>query len=128
VDDPNTTKLNVGIKAIIAEDEADKASVRTKAALAVARARGAQLGGQRGNWQVEKVAADGHAASLEARRAKAAKHRTDLMPVIDDIRQSGITTLLGIAAELNEREVKTPRGDGGLRSAVQVRRILQSIT
>jgi DNA invertase Pin-like site-specific DNA recombinase len=124
VDDPNTTKLNVGIKALIAEDEADKASVRTKAALAVARARGKQLGGQRGDWRVETVAAKGHAASLQARRVDAEKFKTELMPVIEDIQASGITTLLGIAAELNEREVATRRG--GQWTATQVGRMLSA--
>jgi DNA invertase Pin-like site-specific DNA recombinase len=122
VDDPNTTKLNVGIKALIAEDEADKASVRTKAALAVARAKGKQLGGQRGDWRVATVASKGHSASLEARRAKAAERRSDLLPMLDDIRQSGITSLLGIAAELNERGVTTMRG--GEWTATQVSRLL----
>lgn len=107
VDDPNTTKLNVGIKALIAEDEADKASTRTKAALAAAKRRGTPLGGQRGNWRIAKVAAKGYAASLKARQAKAAEHRTDLQPMIEDIQASGTTSLLGIARELNKREVPT---------------------
>lgn len=127
VDDPNTTKLNVGLKALIAEDEADKASVRTKAALAVARAKGKQLGGQRGSWRVATVADDGHKASLEARRAKAQVHKADLMPMIEDIQASGITTLLGIAAQLNERGAVTARGtedNPGLWTATQVRRLL----
>ncbi len=126
VDDPNTTKLNVGIKAIIAEDEADKASVRTKAALAVARANGKQLGGQRGEWRVATVAAKGHEASLETRRAKAAERKADLLPMLEDIKTSGITTLLGIAQELNERGATTARG--GQWSAVQVQRILARAT
>jgi DNA invertase Pin-like site-specific DNA recombinase len=127
VDDPNTTKLNVGLKALIAEDEADKASVRTKAALAVARERGIQLGGQRGEWRISTVATKGHAASLGTRREHAAKHKTDLMPMIEDIKASGITTLLGIAAELNERGAVTPRGTEdapGTWTAVQVSRVL----
>jgi DNA invertase Pin-like site-specific DNA recombinase len=123
VDDPNTTRLNVGIKALIAEDEAEKASVRTKAALAVARANGKQLGGQRGDWCIASVAAQGNAASAATRSAAAKESAQDLMPVIEDIREQGITTLSGMAAELNERGIKTPRG--GEWSAVQVMRILQ---
>jgi DNA invertase Pin-like site-specific DNA recombinase len=133
VDDPNTTKLNVGIKALIAEDEADKASSRTIAALAVARANGKQLGGKRGDWSVGTVSAQGHAASLEARRATAAEHRADLKVVLEDIQSSGITTLLGIAKELNNRGFATPRQYGkdnpreSKWSAVQVSRFLARI-
>jgi len=124
VDDPNTTKLNVGIKALIAEDEAEKASVRTKAALAVARSKGVQLGGQRGDWRIATVAVDGHKASLQARRAKAAERKADLLPMLEDIQASGVTTLLGIATELNARGVPTARG--GEWSAVQVKRLLET--
>ena len=124
VDDPNTTKLNVGIKALIAEDEADKASARTKAALQAARARGTVLGGQRGDWRVATVADRGHAASLEIRRAKAAERRADLQPMLDDIQASGIETLSGIAEELNTREVTTARG--GPWTAQQVKRLLDA--
>jgi DNA invertase Pin-like site-specific DNA recombinase len=128
VDDPNTTKLNVGLKALIAEDEADKASVRTKAALAVARARGVQLGGQRGEWRVATVASKAQEASLEARRAKAQAHKADLMPMIEDIQAAGITSLLGIAGQLNERGAVTARGtedNPGTWTATQVKRILE---
>ena len=101
--------------------------MRTKAALAVARARGKQLGGQRGDWSVAAVATKGHEASLEARRARAEAHKADLMPMIEDIQASGITSLLGIAAQLNERGAVTARGtedNPGTWSAVQVKRIL----
>src|ERR1035438_7694900 len=123
VDDPNTTRLNVGIKALIAEDEAEKASVRTTAALAVARSRGKQLGGKRGNWSIASVATHGNVASGEVRAKKASQHAQDLMPVLDDIRQQGITSLLGIAGELNNRGIKTRRG--GEWSAIQVKRVLE---
>jgi hypothetical protein len=43
--------------------------------------------------------------------------------MIEDIRNSGVTTLLGIAEELNERGAETPRG-GGHWTATQVRRLL----
>jgi DNA invertase Pin-like site-specific DNA recombinase len=122
VDDPNTTRLNVGIKALIAEDEAEKASVRTKAALAVARSRGKQLGGQRGDWSISSVAAQGNVASGDVRSTKASQHARDLMPVLADIRQQGITSLLGIAGELNKRGIKTRRD--GEWSAIQVQRVM----
>ncbi|MEG9435596.1 hypothetical protein JAO29_05400 [Edaphobacter sp. HDX4] len=51
--------------------------------------------------------------NLETRRAKAAERKADLLPMLEDIQQSGVTTLLGIAAELNELGVTTIRGDNG---------------
>lgn len=121
-DDPSPSKLSVGIKAIVAQEEAIAASVRTKAALKAAKERGKKLGGQRGDWRVATVAADGHAASLEVRRAKAAERVRDLLPTIDDIRKEGITSLSGIAARLNELGEETPRG--GPWTATQVQRVL----
>ena len=126
VDDPNTTRLNVGIKALIAEDEAEKASIRTKAALAVVRARGEkQLGGQRGDWYVSAVAKQGAEASLEARRAKASAWKADLMPILEDMNARGVTSLSAIAKEFNTRSVGTPRGKG-VWTATQVGRLLAS--
>jgi DNA invertase Pin-like site-specific DNA recombinase len=126
VDDPLTTRLNVGIKALIAEDEALKASTRTKDALAAAKKRGKRLGGQRGNWRVSSVSAQGHAASLETRRAKAQDYAEDMKAVFTDLQRSGITTLTGMAEELNCRGIKTPRGLYNWQP-VQVQRILKAV-
>jgi hypothetical protein len=46
----------------------------------------------------------------------------DLMPVIDEIKAKGASSLREIAAALNERGIPAPRG--GEWSAVQVQRIL----
>jgi hypothetical protein len=54
---------------------------------------------------MEAMASKGAKASALARSAKAAKRNADLWPVIKDIRESGITTLRGIAAELNFRGI-----------------------
>ena len=42
-------------------------------------------------------------------KAKADRHAQDVLPIIDDIRAAGISTLQGIAAELNERGILTAR-------------------
>lgn len=125
VDDPNTTRLNVGIKALIAEDEALKASIRTKQALKVARERGRRLGGQRGDWRVSSVSAHGHAASLKKRRENAQSYTDDMKTVFADLKSKGITTLTGMAEELNRRGIKTPRGLYNWQP-VQVQRVLKT--
>ena len=62
-------------------------------------------------------------AALQTFRTRAAKQRTQVLPVIAGIQGQGISTLRAIAAELNAREVDAPRG--GQWSAVQVQRVLQ---
>src|SRR3954471_9889154 len=49
VDMPAANRLTVGIMAMVADEERRAISARTKAALAAAKARGRQLGGDRGN-------------------------------------------------------------------------------
>ena len=51
------------------------------------------------------------------------RHAHDIMPVIEDIRAAGITTLEGIAAELNARGILTARR--GQWHAMTVARMLR---
>jgi hypothetical protein len=48
----------------------------------------------------------------EKRRARAAQAAADLAPVIAELRASGVTSLRGIAAALNERGIPTVAGSG----------------
>lgn len=122
VDLPQANKLTVHVMAAMAEYEAQAISARTKAALAAAKARGVRLGGHR--WNIQSVALKGNAAGVRVRVAKARKRASDLLPVIQSIREEGSTSLRQIAAILNDRGIKAPRG--GSWSAVQVQRILTS--
>jgi DNA invertase Pin-like site-specific DNA recombinase len=122
-DMPSANRLTVGIMAMVADEERRMISARTKAALAAAKARGQKLGGDRGN--LPAVAADGRAVSLATRQAQAARRTADLAPIIAELRASGVTSLSGIAVDLNARGIKTPRG--GEWSAVQVQRVMERV-
>src|SRR5687768_14566084 len=61
--------------------------------------------------------------SLAVRSAAADRHAAEVLPIIDQIRSNGITTLRGIAAELTRRQVRTSRS-GTAWQATQVRRLL----
>lgn len=117
-DMPDANKLTVGVMALVAEQEREAISARTKAALAAAKAAGKVLGGYRGHSFSE---AD-HAAAAAGRKAKGDAQAARLAPVVASLREDGITTASGIAKALNERGIPTARG--GEWQAVQVQRVL----
>lgn len=121
VDFPQANRLTVHILAAVAEHEAKAISIRTKDALAAAKARGVKLGGDRGN--LPAVAAQGRAVSLRARQEKANSRVADLSPIVAEIKAGGASSLREIARALNERSIPTTRG--GSWSAVQVSRLLE---
>jgi hypothetical protein len=61
----------------------------------------------------------------EAQKATADRFARGVLPVIEDIRASGITTLTGIAVELRARGIETVRG--GRWTATSVRNVLARI-
>lgn len=107
VDNPNVNRLTVHILAAVAEDEAQRISERTKAALAAAKARGTRLGNPLGAKAFGQV--DPQRAREAARRAVQAR-AADLEPIISDIKAEGIVSYRGIAAELEARGILAPRG------------------
>lgn len=119
-DNPDANRLTVGILAMVAEDEAERISERTKAALQAAKARGVQLGGDRG---YRPTKADARVAS-EAKTRAANERATMLRPVIDDVVAAGHASLPKIAAELNRRGIPTPSRNGQWK-ATTVSRILK---
>jgi DNA invertase Pin-like site-specific DNA recombinase len=120
VDMPQANRFVVHILAAVAEHEAEAISKRTKAALAAAKARGTVLGGRRVSaGRFAEIAAQ----ARQVHSQKAGQSRTELLPIITAIQVAGASSLRAIAAELNAREISTPRGIGEW-SAVQVQRAL----
>lgn len=113
-DNPGMNKLVVGVLAVVAEDESDRTSARTKAALAEAKRRGTKLG--------SPCPEKGSRLGIAAIRANVSAHDANVMPIIREIQQAGVTSLLGIAGALNARGVKTRRG--GEWFAASVRRLI----
>ena len=123
-DMPTANRLTVGILAMVAEEERRAISKRTKDALAAAKARGTKLGGDRGKLHLVRDA--GRAAGIAVRQAKASRRAADLLPIIADLRASGVTTLGGLAHALTERGIPTARG-AAVWSPMQVSRVLKKV-
>ncbi|EJL35297.1 recombinase family protein [Novosphingobium sp. AP12] len=108
-DMPEACNLTVGILALVAQQEREAISARTKAALAAAKARGQRLGNPNGAAPLRK-AAKGNTAAVIALKAAADGHAANLRPIVDNLRGRGLTSLPAIANALNEMQMQTPRG------------------
>ena len=106
---PEANELTIGIMALVAQAEREAISRRTKEALAVAKARGVRLGNPNGAEALRR-AGKGAVALRAAVVANADRHAQDLAPVLEALRAQGVTSLRGIAAELNARGMQTRRG------------------
>ena len=103
-DMPNADKLTITILAAVAERESDIISQRTRAALAIKKARGEQLGSPN-IMKLREVAA-------QKVRDRKLGHTMQVIKIIDEIREKGhVTTLAGIAECLNVRGIKPPRSN-----------------
>jgi DNA invertase Pin-like site-specific DNA recombinase len=108
VDMPEANRLTVGIMALVAEQEREAISARTKAALQAAKARGVKLGNPIGAAAFgDKL---GSAAGGEATSAAANDRASALRSTIEAIEASGIVSANAIAVELNTRGIATARG------------------
>jgi DNA invertase Pin-like site-specific DNA recombinase len=116
VDMPNANRLTVRLMAVIAQEEREMISARTKAALAAAKARGVKLGGKRPN--LRKVDPALGSAALAQASDDFAKY---VGPVLAELRQSGMS-FRQIVAELTKRGIRTMRG--GAWTATTVRNVL----
>lgn len=115
---PEASDLTIGILALVAQNEAEAISRRTKEGLAAAKARGRKLGNPNGAAALRR-AGKGNAYGVEAIKRSADQHAANLKPVIDDLRQNGITSLGAMADALNARNMLTARGGAWHRTTVR---------
>ncbi len=111
---PHADKFQLHIYAALAEQERDFISLRTKAALTAAKARGKKLGGLR----------DKTLKRNDAVKANAQRRAEKIAGIVVPLREAG-KSLREIAAELGNAGVETARG--GRWSAAQVQRVLQRL-
>ena len=140
-DMPEANELTVNIMAAVAEAERKAIAKRTKEALAaakvrlaalteeeraerVARGRAVKLGAVRWDHLQGSAADRGRVAGIATRQAKATSRAADLLPIIDDLRASGMTTLAALATALTERGIPTARG-ASTWTPMQVSRVLK---
>jgi DNA invertase Pin-like site-specific DNA recombinase len=123
-DMPEANDLTVGIMALVAQQEREAISRRTKEALAAAKARGVKLGNPNGAAALRR-AGKGGIALREAVAANADRFAQDLAPVLMAIRTEGCSSLRAIASELNARGMRTRRG--GRWQVSNVRGLLERI-
>ncbi len=112
-DNPHATPLTIHVLAAVAQHEREMISVRTKAALAAAKARGTVLGG----FRAASPTLD-HLAGLRARQDKAAAYAREVGPIAAALRAEG-ASLRQVAAALMDRGIQTPRGKAWTATGVR---------
>ncbi len=121
-DMPSANRLTVGVMALVAQEEREAISARTKAALAQARARGVKLGSPRNLANRALGTERGNTA-----KAKRADARAELLrPIFAEMQTGGAKSMRAVAEELNQRRIPTATGRGEW-TAVQVARVLERI-
>jgi DNA invertase Pin-like site-specific DNA recombinase len=115
-DMPYANLMTIGVMALLAEQEAEAISLRTKRALAEAKAQGTLLGSQRpGHWQGRehlrghRVARQASLAARTTRRTQRAKDFAKILAQINHMREAG-QTLRAIAETLNFQGIPSPTG------------------
>ena len=122
-DMPEANRLTIGIMALVAEQEREAISKRTKEALAAAKARGVQLGAYRdGVYVGGKGNADTARNASEARTVRFHANAVDKLPLLKRYDPDGSMSLRAIADIFNRYGVPTVSGTGRW-SANSVRRL-----
>ncbi len=115
-DMPYANLMTIGVMALLAEQEAEAISLRTKRALAEAKSQGTLLGSQRpGHWQGRehlrghRVARQASLAARSAKRVQRSKDFAQILQQINHMRETG-QTLRSIAETLNSKGIPSPTG------------------
>jgi DNA invertase Pin-like site-specific DNA recombinase len=120
-DMPDANRLTIGILALVAEQEAEAISSRTKAALAARKARSLPLGNSAtltpGTAKIAAIAS-------QIASDKAREHQIRVLPIVRRLIEEGCS-LRAVARQLSADGVPTARG--GKWTAMQVSRILYSL-
>jgi DNA invertase Pin-like site-specific DNA recombinase len=117
-DVPGANDLTVGILALVAQQEREAVSKRTREALAAAKVRGTRLGNPNGARALRK-ARKGNQAAIVAIKANADAHAAELRPVVEALKFEGVESHAAIAFALNERGILTPRDARWHKSSVR---------
>jgi DNA invertase Pin-like site-specific DNA recombinase len=131
-DMPQANKMTVGIMALIAQNEREAISKRTKEALQAVKAKIEKAGSykSRAGNKIKRLgnpngatallkAGKGNKAALAVIKARADADAQKLRKTIEAIRKRGVTSAYGIARELNELGCTTPKGSSFTAKAVQ---------
>lgn len=129
-DNPQANNLTVGILALVAEQEREAISKRTKDALAAAKARGQVLGAYAKDDKAKFIGrtgtAEDTAKAREARTQKAAQKAENLKYVFDRLNPDGTVSMTALAKMLNAEGIPTPSGKGQWQ-AVTVSRVMKRL-
>ena len=133
-DNPQANNMTVGILAVVAEQEREAISQRTRAALAAAKARGQILGAYDKKDKTKFVGrvgtSDDVARAREAYSKKADDKARALKFVFDRMNPAGTMSRSAMARQLNEEGIATPSGSGNWQASTVSRVInrLKKIT
>lgn len=101
-DIPNCDRFTISLFAILAEKEKNMISERTKNALKMVKARGIKLGSPNPELSVIKMNEGARKARID--------FKNKIVPIINEIKSTGIETLQGVADCLNRRGISTRNG------------------